>query len=75
MDRLSGLVHKEEVLPKDTKVIQKFTTAIRSIQQRMETITVGAIKEATYIPVYLVEDHEYKDVINVTHVDLGKYLE
>ena len=75
VDRLSGLVHQEEVLPKDTKVIHKFTTALRSIQQRMETITDGAIREATYIPVDLVEDHKYKDVINVTHVDLGKYLD
>ena len=50
VDRLSGLVHQEEVLPKDTKVIHKFTTALRSIQQRMERITDGAIREATYIP-------------------------
>ena len=72
VDRLSGLVHQEEVLSKDTKVIHKFTTALRSIQQRMERITDGAIREATFIPVDLLEDHEYKDVINVTHVDLGK---
>ena len=60
VDRLSALVHQEEVLPKDTKVIHKFTTALRSIQQRMETITDGAIREATYIPVDLVEDHNIK---------------
>ena len=58
VDRLSGLLHQEEVLPKDTNVIHKFTTALRSIQQRMEKITDGAIREATYIPVDLVEDHE-----------------
>ena len=75
MDRLSALVHQEEVLPKDTKVIQKFTTALRSIQQRMETITDGAIREATYITVDLVEEHEYQDVLDMTHVDLGKYLD
>ena len=40
----------------------------------MERITDGAIREATYIPVDLVEDHEYQDVLEVTHVDLGKYL-
>ena len=75
MDRLSALVHQEEVLPKDTKVIHKFTTALRAIQERMERITDGAIREATYIPVDLVEDHDYKDVLEVTHVDLGKYLD
>ena len=75
VDRLSGLVHQEEVLPKDTKVIHKFTTALRSIQQRMERITDGAIREATYIPVDLVEDHEYQDVLKMTHLDLGKYLD
>ena len=75
VDRLSGLMHQEEVQPKDTKVIHKFTTALRSIQQRMERITDGSIREATYIPVDLVEDHENEDVLEVTHVDLGKYLD
>ena len=41
----------------------------------MERITDGAIREATYIPVDLVEDHEYQDVLEMTHVNLGKYLD
>ena len=49
VDRLSGLVHQEEVKSKNTKVIHKFTTALKSIQQRIEKITDGAIREATYI--------------------------
>ena len=74
MDRLSGLLHQEGVLSKDTKVIHKFTTALRSIQQRMERITDGAIREATYIPVDLVEDHEYMEHQAYSNLNLELYM-
>ena len=47
---------------KNKVLIHRFTKTLRKIQARMEKITDGAIREATYIPVDLVEEDEYEDV-------------
>ena len=61
-DLLSGSLNRQNEEMKNKVLIHRFTKTLRKIQERMEKITDGAIREATYIPVDLVEEDECEDV-------------
>ena len=65
-DLLSGSLNLQNDELKNKVLIHRFTKTLRKIQERMEKITDGAIREATYIPVDLVEEDEYEDVFKLT---------
>ena len=74
-DLLSGSLNRQNEEMKNKVLIHRFTKTLRKIQERMEKITDGAIREATYIPVDLVEEDEYEDVFKLTNQHIRMCLD
>ena len=74
-DLLSGSLNLQNDELKNKVLIHRFTKTLRKIQERMEKITDGAIREATYIPVDLVEEDEYEDVFKLTNQHIRMCLD
>ena len=74
-DLLSGSLNLQNDEMKNKVLIHRFTKTLRKIQERMEKITDGAIREATYIPVDLVEEDEYEDVFKLTNQHIRMCLD
>ena len=74
-DLLSGSLNLQNDEMKNKVLIHRFTKTLRKIQERMEKITDGAIREATYIPVDLVEEDEYENVFKLTNQHIRMCLD